>query len=145
MNSSPNILQAPDEVARQANNLKAIGSTPTPASNSAVKGLSAEVTDAGRQRGARVWSSSLGAATALIYLRWLCEQLVIELLTSVWDRTLSAWQWGGLEAQVRFERRFERLVMGCNCWPCRVGWGGGRGLIISSSASPTWYDEEEFA
>lgn len=62
MNSAPNLSQGGAEAARLAHNQEVAGSIPAPATNSAAKGLAAEIAKWGnvKQRGASPW----GAATA---------------------------------------------------------------------------------
>lgn len=83
----------------------------------------------------------MNASTFLVLLPWWCEQLVGEILWSVWVRAENAWQWGGLPMQTLYQRRFERLVFHMDCWPCRVSWGRNSGLLVTSKPCE---DEDDF-
>lgn len=92
----------------------------------------------------------MSSDAALVFLKWLCEELVNALLRPVWTRAALACDRGGERLQRIYELRFERLVMHCNCWPCRVEWGGNSSLFITSQppeddADDYWRREEEFA
>ena len=78
----------------------------------------------------------MGLTSALYFLRWLCEKLVNALLRPVWIRIVRA---KGARCSLLF-RRFEALVNGADCWPCRVQYALGGGLFITSSGQD--FDED---
>lgn len=88
------------------------------------------------------WHRRMAAVS--VVLRWLCEQLVRALLCPVFVRACNAYKWGGLEAQKRFERRFDWLVGECFCWPCRVEWDWSVGCMHISSRPLDDSDDDFF-
>lgn len=64
------------------------------------------------------WVVKQSSATASTFLRWLCDELVRSVLWGVWEHVLRREG----DAQDRAFRRFNQLVDGMDCWPCRVSW-----------------------
>lgn len=69
---------------------------------------------------------------ALIYLRWLCRELVNALLRPVWLRYVAKLDAGGWKVAETYFRRFTRLVDAAPCWPCRIEYSKDGPLWITT-------------
>lgn len=118
------ILQGRSTVDRRAHNAEAVGSTPSPASNS--RGQNPLVVEAGQHAGvgsgARVTASLPAAAWTFLLNEWI-RQLLNALLRPMFIRVrlakLEETAEGTARAE-RYQRLFDRLLFSCDCHPYSV-------------------------
>jgi len=68
------------------------------------------------------------------FLSWWCETLVRTLLAGAYWMAM-------IRDTETARRRFDHLVYGCDCWPCRVSWSWGNPYGIQVSAGADWEND----